>query len=192
MKASDLGDAESKFIAGGMYYNGMGAKKDIIKAINLLYRAAIKGEGIAKSERLIAEAYIRGVGKPKNYDNAILWYEQAANSGDSEAQNSLGYLYYTGEVVKQDFSKGASYFLQAAHKGSAIAQYNIGVTHYTGQGAEAIDYIKAYAWMNVAASNGHHSAIGARNYLQNLLSREEISEAQRLSLELDVSGGKHP
>jgi TPR repeat protein len=101
-------------------------------------------------------------------------------------------LYYIGDIVEQDFSKGASYFLQAAHSGTAIAQYNVGVTYYTGQGAEAIDYIKSYAWMNIAASNGHHPAIGARDYLQTLLSREELNKAQRLSLELGVFRGKHP
>lgn len=190
LKASNLGDTESKFIAGGMYYHGMGVDKDINQAINLLYRAAIKGESVAQSERIIAEAYIQGVGKPKNYENAIQWYQQAANNGDSEAQNTLGYLYFIGEIVEQDFTKGTSYFLLAAHNGSAIAQYNVGVTYYTGQGIEIIDHIKSYAWMNVAASNGYHTAIGARDYLETLLSREELNEAQRLSLELGALVGK--
>lgn len=184
LQAAKQGDAESQFISGGMYYRGMGVEENFSTAFKLLHKAAINGKSSPESERVIAQAFIQGVGTYKDYKEALHWYQQSADHGDSEAQNTLGYMYYIGNGVEQDFSKGAEFFLQAAHNNSAIAQYNVGIMYFTGKGVEDLDYIKSYSWMNLAATNGHQPAIAARDHLETIISSEEILEAQKYTAEI--------
>ncbi len=184
LQAAKRGDAESQFISGGMYYRGLGVEKNFPAAFKLLHKAAINGKSSPESERVIAQGFVQGVGTYKNYQEAVHWYEQSAEHGDSEAQNTLGYMYYIGNGVGQDFSKGAAFFLQAANNNSAMAQYNVGIMYYTGKGVEDIDYVKSYSWMNLAATNGHQPAIAARDYLETIISSEEIIEAQKYTAEI--------
>jgi len=187
LKAAKRGDAESQFISGGMYYRGMGVKENFPAAFKLLHQAAVNGKSNPDSERIIAQAFIQGIGTYKNYKEAVHWYQQSADHGDSEAQNTLGYMYYTGNGVEQDFSKGADFFLQAANNNSAMAQYNVGIMYFTGKGVADIDYVKSYSWMNLAATNGHQPAVTARDYIETIISREELMEAQKYTAEISSS-----
>ncbi|MEN8215646.1 MAG: tetratricopeptide repeat protein [Pseudomonadota bacterium] len=53
---------------------------------------------------------------------ALQWVRQAAERGDSEAQNTLGLMYLKGEGVKKDLSLAEKWFRQAAALGYAPAQ----------------------------------------------------------------------
>jgi len=189
LKAARRGDGEAQFISGGMFFRGMGVEKNFPQAFKLLQQAAINGKSSPESERIIAQAYLQGIGTYKNYEKGVQWYKKAAEKGDGEAQNTLGYIYFVGgNGVEQDVTKGGAYFLQAAYNNSAIAQYNVGIMYLTGQGVDGIDLIKAYGWMNIAATNGHGPAIGARNYIETLLSPEEITDAQEYTDKMSESG----
>ncbi len=184
LKAAKRGDAEAQFISGGMYYRGMGVEENLPAAFQLLHKAALNGKSSPESERVIAQAFVQGAGTYKNYKEAMHWYQKSADHGDSEAQNTLGYMFFTGNGVDQDFSKGGAFFLQAANNNSAIAQYNVGIMYFTGKGVGDIDYVKAYSWMNLAAANGHKPAIVARDYIETIISGEEIIEAQEYTAEI--------
>ena len=41
-------------------------------------------------------------GVPQDYEEAVRWYLRAAEQGDVEAQNALGFRYRTGRGVPQD------------------------------------------------------------------------------------------
>ena len=187
LRAAKRGDAEAQFISGGMYYRGLGVKENFPAAFKLLHKAAMNGKSSPESERVIAQAFVQGVGTYKNHEEAVHWYQQSADNGDSEAQNSLGYMYYTGNGVEQDFGKGATFFLQAANNNSAIGQYNVGIMYFTGKGVDDVDYVKSYSWMNLAATNGHKPAIAARDYIETIISGEEIIEAQKYTAEISSS-----
>jgi len=60
----------------------------------------------------------------------------------------------------------------------------MGILWYTGNGVTGVDMIKAYAWFSVAATNGHQSAVAAKNFLNTTLSSNELKEAQDESVEL--------
>ena len=46
------------------------------------------------------------------------------------------------------------------------------------------NYVKAYAWWNLAAAQGHKDAIKAKASLRKDMTTEQVAEAQKLSVEL--------
>lgn len=184
LQAADRGDAESKYISGGMYFKGLGGQKDLPLAFKLLHEAAMSGKSSPESQQILGQAFLLGSGVPKHYGKALHWYTLSAENGNREAMNELGFMYSVGRVVEQDPQKGAEFFLKAAYKGLPIAQYNVGILYYTGNGFDTVDLQKSYAWLNVAASNSHQPAIAARNYLESILSGKELAAAQNLTDQL--------
>lgn len=184
LRAAEAGDAESQYISGAMYLKGLGTGKDFKKAFQLLYDAAKKGKSTSESEQILAQAFLLGSGVPKNYRKALQWYQIASESGNKEAQNELGFMYFVGNGVEQDVDKGGEYFLKAAYNGLAIAQYNVGIMYSTGRGVNESDIEKSYAWFNVAAANGHQPARAARDQLETVLPKSELTAAQSYSEEL--------
>lgn len=184
LQAAEADDAEAQYISGAMYLKGLGVGKDFKKAFRLLYEAAKNGKSTAESEQILAQAFLLGSGVPKNYQKAVEWYTLAAQNGSKDAQNELGFMYFVGNGVEQDVEKGGALFLKAAYNGSAIAQYNVGIMYYTGKGVKVADLEKSYAWLNLAAANGHQAAKAAREYLESILAKDELAAAQKYSEEL--------
>jgi TPR repeat protein len=180
-RAADRGDALARYICGGMYFRGLGVKKDSRAAFRYLYQAALQGKSSGRAERILGEAFFLGRGTLRNYKEAFYWYGRSAAHGDSEAQNILGYMYFVGRGVERDQRKGGEYFLQAAENDSPVAQYNVGIMYSTGNGVGEIDLVKAYGWINIAAASGYEPAVIARDYLEKLLTLEELTEAQELA-----------
>lgn len=178
LRAAQLGDAESQFISGGMYYKGLGSSPNYPKAFALLHEAAINGKSNNVSQKIIAEEFLRGSFIPRNYDKALKWYTLAAENGNQDALNELAYMYYTGNGVEQDLEKGAEMFLESAYNGSILAQYNVGLIYYSGDGFGDVDLKSAFAWIAIAATNGNQQALTALNYLKTTLSEEELVAAQ--------------
>jgi TPR repeat protein len=79
---------------------------------------------------------------------------------------------------------------EAAYK--ALAQYNLGNFYAAGRGVPQ-DYVLAYKWFNLAASRSsgqvRERAIADRDSVYELLTRDQIAEAQRLAREWDEA---HP
>jgi uncharacterized protein len=167
-----------------MYLKGLGADKDWKKAFKLLYEAAKNGKSSAESEQILGQAFLLGSAVPKNYQKAMHWYHLAAENGNKEAQNELGFMYFVGNGVEQDVEKGGTFFLKAAYNGLAVAQYNVGIMYYTGKGVKVTDLEKSYGWLNLAAANGHKPAKAARDYLESMLSKNELTTAQNYSEQL--------
>jgi TPR repeat protein len=102
MRAARLGDAEAKYIAGGMYFKGYGTDKNFRMAFQLLHQAAQEGQTSPEGQQALAQSYLMGLGTMKNYKKALQWYTLAAENGNTEAQNELGYMYFIGNGVAQD------------------------------------------------------------------------------------------
>jgi len=81
----------------------------------------------------------------------------AAESGDANAQKTLGSLYFTGDGVQQDFAQALHWFTQAAEQGHAIAAYNVGVLNDKGLGVKK-SYKEAGVWYRKAAELGYSTA----------------------------------
>lgn len=184
LQAAEKGNVDAMFIVGGMYMQGQGTTVNTAEAFRWLYNAAINGRSSKESERILAEFFVTGQNVPQNYEEALHWYELAANRGDPEAQSETGYFYFTGKLGKKDYQKAAYWFERAARSGYPLAQYNMGILWYSGNGVDSVDMIQAYAWFSLAAANGHQSGMIAKNFLKTILSDEELREGQDVSMEI--------
>ena len=72
---------------------------------------------------------------------------------------------------------------QASKDGDADAQFGLGVMYANGEGVLE-NYVKAYAWWNLAAAQGHKDAIKAKASLRKDMTPEQLAEAQKLSVEI--------
>ena len=70
----------------------------------------------------------------KDYVNAVKCFRQAAEQGDTVAQNNLGNAYYNGEGVTKNATEAVKWYRKAAEQGYAVAQYNLGYAYYNGKG----------------------------------------------------------
>jgi len=71
-----------------------------------------------------------------------------------------------------------------AEQGDANAQINLGFMYYEGKGVPK-NYIRAYAWCNLAASQGDDSFAKFRDaFAKSYMTNQQIASAQELSVEL--------
>lgn len=184
LKAAQLGNVDAMFIAGGMYMQGQGTPVNRAEAFKWLYKAALNKRSSKESEKIIAQSFITGENVPQNFEEARYWFERAAKGGDAAAQSELGVLYFNGKILDNDYEKAHHWFDLAARNNYPLAQYNMGILWYTGKGVPAIDLVKAYAWFNLAGSNGHGNGKVAKQFLETVLSADERKSAQQLSIKL--------
>jgi hypothetical protein len=178
LQAAKDGDPQAQYIAGGMYFKGLGTAVDYTKAFELLYKAANNGNSTVESQKVLAQSFILGHGVPPNLEEAMHWYTLAAEQGDPEALNEMGFIYFTGSGVEQDYDKAFELFSQAAYKGYLLSQFNLGIMLYTGNTSAGQDFAKAYAWFSVAAVKGHEQARQAMQVLAATFSPEQLKNAQ--------------
>ena len=82
--------------------------------------------------------------------------------------------------MPEDDAEAVRWYLKAAEQGHAFAQASLGLMYAMGQGVPE-DYIQAYAWFSLAAAQGGENAKDAKEYLTGIMTRAEITEAQKLS-----------
>ena len=79
--------------------------------------------------------------------------KKAAESGDAEAQLSVGMTYQFGRGVPRDNVKAAKWMRLSAEQGNATAQANLGAMYALGDGLPR-DYAEAGKWYRLAAEQG--------------------------------------
>ena len=62
-------------------------------------------------------------------------------------------------------------------------EYNLGVMHATGQGVNP-DYVVAYAWCDIAATNELKNAIEAKPIVAKEMTADQITKAEALATEM--------
>ena len=67
-------------------------------------------------------------------DNAVFWWEKAAEQGYAPAQFKLGIAYNGGLGVSLNPEKAVEWFTKAAEQGMAEAQYQLGICYRDGNG----------------------------------------------------------
>lgn len=105
-----------------------------------------------------------------------------AQQGDPQAQLFAGYLYETGQGVRQDYFEAARWYRKAAERGNIIAQSQLGKMYRLGKGVSQ-SCIMAYMWFDVSARGGNANAKDLRRAVAALMSPAEIAEAKRMSAE---------
>jgi TPR repeat protein len=96
---------------------------------------------------------------------AVVMFERQAETGDPEAQNSVGEMYARGLGVPKDPEKALQWFRKSAEQGNARAQANLGAMHEKGLGVPQ-DKAESVKWFEKAAAQGHP---GAQYHLGEIL-----------------------
>jgi localization factor PodJL len=117
----------------------------------VLRAAALKGDPTAAYE--IGVRYAEGKGVPANLDEALKWYDRAAQAGVVPAVFRLGTFYEKGMSVQKDADIARRYYLQAAERGNAKAMHNLAVLDADG-GGKGANYKNASEWFRKAADRG--------------------------------------
>jgi TPR repeat protein len=102
-----------------------------------------------------------GWGQPQNYTEALSWFYKAAEHGNGEAQENIGYIFQNGTGVKTDYAQAMSWFNKAAVQGNGTAENQLGWMYQYGQGVEQDD-AKALTWYSLSADLGNIH--GKRNF----------------------------
>jgi|GEM_PF-6538778 TPR repeat protein len=116
-----------------------------------------------------------------NIQQGLHWLNKAAAQAYAQAQYQLGEFLLQGQYLESDVQLGVQWLTKAATQAYAPAQYKLGLYYYQGP---AQNLIKAYAWLNLAAAQGLHSAHILRQSISRTMQRSEIQQAQALSKEL--------
>ena len=153
---------------------------DWLKTIDELRAEAEQGD--ASSQEHLGFRYLFGIDAPQSYAEAVKWLRAAADQDEPIAQMLIATAYAKGIGVREDYGEAAQWLRASAEQGFAPAQVVLGFAYSDGNGVEQ-DYTSAYAWLNVAAVE-IEDAVKYREYLGGLMTANEITGAQRLSLDL--------
>ena len=82
-------------------------------------------------------------------------------------------------VFSESVDQGIEKRRHAAEQGNASAQYNLGLMYDTGEGVLE-NYVKAYAWLNLAAAQGDKGAVEFKDCLRSKMTAEQVAEDQKL------------
>ncbi len=137
--------------------------------------------GDAAAQVALAIRYRDGKGVARDDALALQWAHRAADAGNADAMDFVGFTYLRGAVVERQPGIAFGYFRAAANK-SAQAAFNLGQCYFGAQGTEQ-DIPKALEWWKKAAARGHGRA--ASTAAMVLLSGEGVApdaaEARRLA-----------
>ncbi|MGD9949778.1 MAG: tetratricopeptide repeat protein [Desulfobulbus sp.] len=135
----------------------------ITVGILLLY--ALGNAQVAGSDPLIIRlkalgyrAYY-GVNEPVNFERALLFYRQAAEKGDAEAQYILGGMLFQGQGTDPDKRGGFKWLMQAAEAGKTTPESLaiIGTMYLRGLTVPQ-NFQEAKKWLSRAAQQGNIGA----------------------------------
>jgi TPR repeat protein len=185
----EQGNVRASGPLGWAYANGVGVEKDYKEASWLYEKDA--SEGGYQSAHALALLYLDGNGVIKDVEEALKWLKKSSEGGYMEAKKSLGSMYDDGNVVDVDRVTASKYYLEVALSGDVDYQRLMGVRFQEGLGVSGDanpdlsgDLNEAYAWFNVAASNGDSRAAGLREDVAKSLDTEWILAAQKRSREI--------
>ena len=176
-KAAEQGYSKAQYELGYYFEKGLGVKKDFDKALEWYQKAAKQGyklalekcrkatvdgnvkaieslkkaaeQGYADAQFELGHIYEDGLGVEANLDQAIDWYQKAAELGNKEAFEKCRMAAVEGNI------KAIEWFKKAAEQGNVDAQYQLGFLYKHGIRVEKnID--KAIEWYKKAAEQNSY------------------------------------
>lgn len=138
-------------------------------------------DGDVKAQLGLAFRYRDGKGVAKDEAKAMQWAHRAADSGNADAMDFVGFAYLRGSVVNRSPEIAFGYF-RAAAENSAQAAFNLGQCYFGAQGTEQ-NIPKALEWWKKAATKGHGraAATAAMAYLSGEGVVPDAKQARRLA-----------
>jgi TPR repeat protein len=116
---------------------------------------------------------------PENLLEALAACDEAANSGNPQAQFELGNFYYQGQLAERDLALALKWFEQASLQGHAEAQHTLGMMFFRGEGVPA-NNVQAYVVLKMAAVNGAEDALDSADLVATQMRGEELQQATQV------------
>jgi len=157
-------------------------KKNFAEAVKWWSKVAEQEDIIAQVN--LGQMYEIGKGVEQDFKKAVKWYRKAAEQGNPNAQNLLGARYYLGQGVEKDSKQAEKWFRKSAEQGDVIAQGNLGKVYQNGKAGIEKDDVTAYAWWNIAVSNGHATAKEDKRVIARKMTPDQIAKAEELTKEM--------
>ena len=154
--------------------------KDLVKALTSFKLAANKGD--ARAQLLLGNLYKEGFLFEQDYKEAARWYSLAAKQGNSGAMLFLASLLVQGKGVTQNFAEAVRLLKLSSAQGLVDAQWFLGGMYQKGQGVKK-DFIRAHMWFNLSAAQGDESALRMREQVAQIMTPQQIAQAQKLAVE---------
>lgn len=152
--AAHTGDARAQNSLAGLYAEGLGGERDVVKAAHWLERAA--KAGVPTAQFNLAEAYAQGRGVVRDAHKAATLLRPLAEAGDRMAAFALGQLYAAGsENFAPDASQALHWYGLAAQQGHVPAQMAQRVLQLFAQASasKAQEGLEGLQWLRRAAQD---------------------------------------
>ncbi len=81
----------------------------------------------------------------QDYANAVDYFKQAADQGDVNAYNKLGYCYRFGKYVNKDYQQAFYWYQKSAEQNNNYGMYQLGLMYDFGEGVKE-DVMQASYW----------------------------------------------
>ena len=118
------------------------------------------------------DAYSRG-----DYVTSLQLLQPTAYQGNAHAQRFLGWIYETGQGIKQDYSAAIFWYQMAAAQGDGYAQLRLGTMYADGRGV-AINLNVAAQLLKLAANKEEQGAADTLEKVLRQLSLAQAAEAR--------------
>jgi hypothetical protein len=118
---------------------------------------AFAGSYTPDSDRAKVREMTESFRKEGLLEQIIETVRERAESGDAEAQCSLGVFYRLGDGVPKNDVEAVKWYRRATEHGYAAAQNNLGFCYIKGIGVEK-NSVEAVKWFRKAAEQGHTMA----------------------------------
>ena len=152
---------------------------------NLKGLETLAKQGDLSAQIELANAYRKGIGVTQDYKTAVKWFTLAAEQGNSDAQYNLGIMHSFGLGVVPNYQPAVKWYTLAAEQGDPLAQYNLGRLYYLGKGVPE-NLVYAHMWAKHASSNGFEMDAELAELLKELMTENQINEANRLEKEYEI------
>ena len=135
------------------------------------------------AQEALALFHGEGCGVTRNNLAAVAWHEMAARAGHAGARNALGLRHLNGDGVARDDEGAIRWFQAAAERGYADAQFSLAIEYMSSDAY-------AYAWLHLAAEQGHEEADRRKRELWEYMTHDDVSLAEELSTDLAPKTGE--
>ena len=181
------GNAEANNMLGMLYLDGTGVDQDTaqakiyfeagartghldsLKNLNIILDAEYKVElktvvpaaesGDAEAQNRLGRMFEFGYGMAASPADAFNWYQQSANQAHAGGIMNLARAYNFGIGVNQDLARAEAGYLAGAKTGHVDSMFFLGTMHFAQISSAGADADRqAYAWLKLAADNGHAAA----------------------------------
>jgi len=145
-RASDMGRTDAMRALSDLYRTGQGTQANAAQSENFLKKAS---ESFDKdATKRLGDSYFE-----KDPEQALKYYEQAAEAGHVEAAYIAGVMYAENYDIRPNSARSAALLKQAAEGGHAAAQADYGLLVYQGAGATRSE-AEAARWFEKSAQGG--------------------------------------